>query len=247
MEQRQHQRVPIAFPIRLKIGNISDFTEEHTKNLSAGGIFVRMNYPPPVGTKVRMVFQLEAVGKTIEAAGEVVRSIPESTGGSDDAGMGIQFRDLGAEGKRFIELVVDKFNRNHPSQNVELPEGFLDGVERELAVNRQEEGGAAATNLEIRIRIPDLDAYRKSHIESLLKGEVFIPTKKTRPVGTNVDLQFILEKDNRWITVPGKIARVVKPEEGGSRPGLTIAITEKSEDFQSYLLSVPAGAEGARS
>ena len=130
-ERRKHERAPLAFLVRLRIGDIDRFTEHHTKDLSAGGIFVNMNYPPPVATEVELVFNLLPVKKTIHAKGVVVRSVQGKGSDFSAAGMAIRFTDLGKDGKRFFELVLRKFNRRHPSQLLEVPEDFLEKLEGE--------------------------------------------------------------------------------------------------------------------
>ena len=128
MEKRKHTRVPLALPIRMRIVDIDEFTELYSTNLGEGGIFVRMNYPPPVGSKVELTFHLEGVKKTIQARGEVVRAVEEADKGDGPTGMAVQFTDLGKDAMRFIQLVVRKFNRHHPSRWIQLPADFFDEI-----------------------------------------------------------------------------------------------------------------------
>ncbi|MCZ6690583.1 MAG: PilZ domain-containing protein [Planctomycetota bacterium] len=132
MEKREQERVSLTFPVRVRIDDINQFVEQHSTDLSEGGIFIRMNYPPPAGSKVDMSFYLEPVHKTILARGEVVRSVPDAKGGDGPTGMAVRFTDLGKDGRRFIELVVQKFNCHHPSQLIELPADFLEEVDGEI-------------------------------------------------------------------------------------------------------------------
>lgn len=125
MEQRQHERVPSSLPIRVRISDINEFTEANSTNLSEGGIFIKMNYPPPVGSEIHVEFLLESAKKSIHIRGEVVRSVPLTEGSDDPSGIAVSFTDLGKDGRRFIELVVRQFNHRHPSRVLELPEGFF--------------------------------------------------------------------------------------------------------------------------
>lgn len=232
-ERRQHERAPLAFPIRLRIGDINQFTEEHSSDLSAGGIFVKMNYPPPVGTKVELEFHLDSVQKTIKAQGEVRRSIPE--GGDSTPGMGIEFIELGQDGRRFIELVVKKYNRLHPSGVLDLPDGFLDqiGLESALPGSRH----PAGTELELRLTLPDGERFLNDHGHSLMRDRMFIRTRSARAVGTRVHIHVLLEKENRWISAEGEV--VANGEKGGaeltSGPGMTLRIRKKSPEFLQLL------------
>ena len=132
MEKREHERVPLTLPIRVRIADINEFVEQHSTNLSRGGIFIRMNYPPPAGSKVILEFCLEEVKKTVQTRGEVVRSVQESDADDGPTGIAVRFTDLGRDGRRFIELVVQKFNRRHPSKSIELPGDFFDEIGRKV-------------------------------------------------------------------------------------------------------------------
>lgn len=132
MEKRKHERVSLTLPVRVRIDDINQFVERHSTDLSEGGILIRMNYPPPVGSKVDMSFYLEPVHKTIRARGVVVRSVPDTRGSDGPTGVAVRFTDLGKDGRRFIELVVQKFNRHQPSRSIELPADFLDEVDGEI-------------------------------------------------------------------------------------------------------------------
>lgn len=121
MERRKHQRIPLAFPIRLRISDIDKFTEEYAADLSAGGIFLPMGSPLQVETRLALEFYLEPVEKLIKTTGRVVRSVVEGDEGKGRPGMGIEFLDLDLQAKRFIELMVKKYNRQHPNDAIELP------------------------------------------------------------------------------------------------------------------------------
>lgn len=242
MEQRRrHQRVPIAFPLKLRIGDINSFTEEFCTDLSEGGIFVRMNYPPPVGTVVTLDFHLESVGKSINAKGEVVRSVPEGKAGGGVAGMGVQFTDLGKDGRRFIELVVQKFNRQHPSQHIELPANFLEDVDAELATQGMRAPGEPG--LKIRIKHGTIESFVEEQGEYLKDGEVFIRTDKPRARGTPVELTVLLEKQNKMLTGSGTViwSRSAQDEDGKARrPGMSVKITDPNEEMRQVLGAVAA-------
>ena len=239
MEQRRrHQRVPIAFPLKLRIGDIDSFTEEFCTDLSEGGIFVRMNYPPPVGTAVTLDFFLEAVGKSIHATGEVVRSVPEGKAGDGAAGMGVQFTDLGKEGKRFIELVVQKFNRQHPSQHIVLPANFLHEVDADIESTGLLPPGAP--ELEVRLRYGSMEGLLESQKDYLANAEIFIRADKPRPKGTAVRLTVLVEKENKMMTAKGVVVRTRTAQDTGPGPrqaGMAVHVTEAGDDLQQLMQS----------
>ncbi len=127
MEKRLHERALIALPIRLRIEDIDEFVEEHSTELSEGGMFVEMNYPPEVGTEVTVEFRLKPVNKTILARGEVVHVVKKGGKKAGPRGMGIRFTHLDKDGMRFIELVVGKYNRAHPDEALDIRDGIADG------------------------------------------------------------------------------------------------------------------------
>ncbi|MCZ6688395.1 MAG: PilZ domain-containing protein [Planctomycetota bacterium] len=247
MEKRQHDRAAIAFPIRLRIGNINDFTEQYTSDLSAGGIFVKMNFPPPIGTQVDLEFHLDPVNKTIKARGDVVRSIRDGEAGDGDPGMGVQFTNLGEEGKRFIELVVAKFNRAHPSQVIKIPEGFFEEIDSTL--DGKSKKAPMNTSLQIRIRLASAAALKKRHAETLKRSRLFIPTEATRPLGTKVLLTVILEKENKLIGLDGEVVGVVDDTSTGtvSKPGLMVRVREVGEELEQLLRSADADSPAVTS
>ncbi|MCZ6688666.1 MAG: PilZ domain-containing protein [Planctomycetota bacterium] len=139
MNRRKYKRVPLAFPLGVRIGDMDRSVGEHAINLSKGGIFVKMNCPPPVGTKVFVDFYLELVEKTIRAEGEVVRSVTEGAKGKSPSGMGVRFTELGEDGQQIIELSVQrfsKFRRKQPSMFLEVSEGLVDRVHAEIQATR---------------------------------------------------------------------------------------------------------------
>ncbi len=235
-QRRRHERVPIAFPLKLRIGDIDSFTDEFCTDLSEGGIFVRMNYPPPIGTTVTLDFQLEAVGKTIHATGEVVRSDAEGKSGAGPPGMGVQFTDLGKEGKRFIELIIKKFNRAHPSQHVVLPPNFLKEVDADIESTGFRTPGDP--ELEVRLRHGSMEGFLQSQKAYIGNSEVFVRTDEPRPRGTAVRLTVLIEKENKMMTAKGTVIRTRSPEDKGAAArmcGMAVKITEASEDLQAVL------------
>jgi uncharacterized protein (TIGR02266 family) len=217
-ERRKHTRVPLSFPVRMRVGDIDDFTSRHSVNLSAGGIYIGMKAPPPVGTPVDLEFHLEAVNKSIRTKGQVVRSIQEDSPGGSPPGMGIQFTDLGKDGERFIELVVKKFKRDNPTRVVEL--------ER---VREQEETRRMTPVSELRVQLhfPNAEAFWRRHRDTLEEGEIIIPTNRTRPLGTHVRLEIFFEEENQCVSAEGTVTN--------RRGGMTVALEEISDYFREYL------------
>ncbi len=113
--------------------------------------------------------------------GEVVRSIPKGVLAGSPPGIGIQFSDLGEEGKRFIELVVQMFKRENPTRVVELPRAFLEEVDKEIERRKGALTPARVADLEVQLRVPDARQFWEKHAKSLDDGDIFIPTHSPRP------------------------------------------------------------------
>ena len=96
--RRGRERRPIQVAVTLTTGK--DLTLHATTDLSAGGFFAEA-IPYPVGTLVKVRFELPLEKAPVECAGEVVNA--ETT---HKLGMGIKFQDLSPEDAARIELFV---------------------------------------------------------------------------------------------------------------------------------------------
>ena len=232
MDQRKQQRVPLSFPLQLRIGDIDRFVEEHAINLSEGGIFVKMNYPPPVGSKVLVDFFLESVKKTIRAEGEVVHSVSEGARGDSPVGMGIRFTELSEDGQRFIDLSVQKFHRKHPSMFLEVPEGFIEKVDAEIQAAPDPMKAPDKITLDFLFRSQGEEKVESRRGHTLRGGELFISSDNPTPVGETVELQVFLRQEERWTSATGEVVRHVYSDGADgcpAGPGIAVVILEPSD------------------
>lgn len=132
MEKRQHNRASVATQVRIRIKDIDQFIEQNSSNLSTGGIYIPMRVPFPVGTILDLKIHFAQSTRTVKVQGKVVRSIPQKRALSKPPGVAVEFVELDETARRFIGEVVETFNRRHPSEKLDLPEGFLEDVDREL-------------------------------------------------------------------------------------------------------------------
>lgn len=136
MERREHERVPARIPIRIRVGNIDQFTEQHTENLSTGGLFLPTTDPRPRGTILELEFHFAENYPSFKIVGEVVRSQTRPSPVKGPPGMAVKFTEIDDTGRRFIERAIEVFNRRHPSERVDLPEGFIEAADREIETQR---------------------------------------------------------------------------------------------------------------
>lgn len=102
-EQRRQHRHEGTLVIGFQGGG--EFLWEFSKNISAGGVYVKTLHPLPLYSRIGLKIVLPD-GAVADVAGEVVHSVsPEDRRG--DPGMGIQFVDLEVETQEKIQAYID--------------------------------------------------------------------------------------------------------------------------------------------
>jgi len=101
-ERRRGTRVPISIWVEETKGE--DLYYQQTGNLSLGGIYFERTIPHPVGTRVKLRFELPGKEGVVETTGEVV-NVPDNPA---DLGAGIKFVDLDAVEERLIQEYIDE-------------------------------------------------------------------------------------------------------------------------------------------
>ncbi len=101
-ERRIGNRIPVTIWVEELKGD--DVYFQQAGNLSVGGVFFERTIPHPVGTKVRLKFELPENSGVIDTTGEVV-NVPNDPSG---LGAGIRFVELDAVEQRLIEEYVTK-------------------------------------------------------------------------------------------------------------------------------------------
>jgi len=85
---RSHARIPAALPIDCRIeGDNPAWVASQTEDLSAGGVFVRSNQTPTIGTRVRLVIGPTSTGERFLVYGKVAWTGP--------GGFGVRFSTRG--------------------------------------------------------------------------------------------------------------------------------------------------------
>jgi len=229
MERRKHKRIPLSFPLRIGIQDIGKFTEAHARDLSEGGIFIPMASPLPEGSAVNLEFCLESAGKVIRAEGRVIRS---STGEDGSIpGMAVAFTKLGRDGRRLIELVVQKYSRSHPSGAVDLPRGLF----RDDGTPEPEE---RRIDLLVRLRAAGEEEWRPFMGHTLSRHEIFVATPSPEEVGTEVELEIAAAEIAPWYVTSGVVTgRVYSTgtREVPSGPGMSVEVREASPQARGLL------------
>jgi len=103
-DRRRHARYETSIEVDYDAGD-DNFLFAYVENISEMGIFIRTDEPLPVGSELTLRFK--PTGSELELAGEVVWINPvREQGDNPNPGMGVRFRDLGAEQREQIVAIV---------------------------------------------------------------------------------------------------------------------------------------------
>ena len=94
MDQRRHERFDKVFPVWVESAHFGE-CQGIARNISAGGIFVELADPLPLGSIVRVHFSVPDSQGTLVARGEVKRhyflQFSDASGPRALTGMGVRF------------------------------------------------------------------------------------------------------------------------------------------------------------
>jgi uncharacterized protein (TIGR02266 family) len=99
-DRRSGTRVSISLWVEEKKGE--DLYFQQAGNLSVGGVFFERTIPHPIGTQVKLKFELPGKEGVIETTGEVV----STPGDAEGLGAGVKFINLDPVEKRLIEEFI---------------------------------------------------------------------------------------------------------------------------------------------
>lgn len=105
-EKRQHRRAPTSFIVEYKIG---DNTGRCTAtDISQNGIFLNINPPPEIGSRIYLTFVLPGYSKLppLKIVGKVVRIVKAGEG--QIPGIGVEFDLIYAESRETIRSFIRK-------------------------------------------------------------------------------------------------------------------------------------------
>jgi len=100
-QQARDPRVAVSVPVKIRYESILDFHETQSVNISRSGMFLSCADPRPVGTIIDFELALADGLSLLRGKGEVARVT-----GTPNAGMGVRFRELDEEARRFLDRIV---------------------------------------------------------------------------------------------------------------------------------------------
>src|SRR3954471_2517618 len=93
--------------VRYKSATVDEFIENHSHDISRGGIFIKTKSPFPAGTLLKFEVRIAEDQKLMQGVGRVVwRREPERAEENFPAGMGIKFIKTGEGAAELISQIV---------------------------------------------------------------------------------------------------------------------------------------------
>jgi uncharacterized protein (TIGR02266 family) len=104
--RRAFPRFPANFAVRF--ASVQDFVLEYAANISAGGVFVHTENPPPLKSIVQVEMELPGSGSAVPARGMVVHRVTKEDAKRRGTlpGVGVQFMDADDEFRRRIDAAI---------------------------------------------------------------------------------------------------------------------------------------------
>lgn len=106
MKTRNQLRVPLPLPVRVKVlDRDEEFRHTALGDISWGGVFVMMNPPAPVKSRILIQFVFTDTNVSLELWGTVVRSRANGKQ-NEPIGVGVEFDPLDEDSRSLIQQLV---------------------------------------------------------------------------------------------------------------------------------------------
>ncbi|HEX6204064.1 MAG TPA: TIGR02266 family protein, partial [Thermoanaerobaculia bacterium] len=99
--------MPFETAVRLRFDRFHGFVEQYSANLSLGGMFIKSDELPPLGTEVAVEFRLEDGFELIRGRGRVAW-VREPADGGEPGGFGLRFLELTPGSRELIFRLVER-------------------------------------------------------------------------------------------------------------------------------------------
>lgn len=111
-DRRRHPRHHVELPVLYSSDNLS--VETMALNLSVSGVFIRTQILDERGTYCDLTFMPDG-SPAVTFQGEVMRVVETRSEATDHLGLGVQFRELGAPQRRWLDETIGRLvNGNAP-------------------------------------------------------------------------------------------------------------------------------------
>src|SRR4029077_15367813 len=104
-ETRKDKRAKIvSLNVRYKSATVDEFIENHSHDVSKGGLFIKTPTPFPPGTLLKFEIRIAGDKAVIAGVGRVVwKREPTSSGAERPAGMGVKFIKIDENSRAVID------------------------------------------------------------------------------------------------------------------------------------------------
>ncbi|MBX3219818.1 MAG: TIGR02266 family protein [Labilithrix sp.] len=108
----------VSLNVRYKSATVDEFIENHSHDVSKGGIFVKTPTPFPPGTLLKFEIRLAGDKSVISGVGRVVwKREPTQAGAEKPAGMGVKFIKIDDASR----AIIDDSSRRRPTPAARTP------------------------------------------------------------------------------------------------------------------------------
>lgn len=98
-DQRKFKRKLIEVVTHFRYGDVDEFIQEHLRDISIGGMFIKTSHPKRLNEKIYFKFSVDQGATLIEGYGKVVWA--------NEDGMGIEFISIDEKSRELIEIMLE--------------------------------------------------------------------------------------------------------------------------------------------
>jgi uncharacterized protein (TIGR02266 family) len=223
-QQMRDPRVAVSVPVKVRYESILDFHETQSVNISRSGMFLSSADPRPVGTIVDFELALADGLSLLRGKGEVVRVTSAPI-----VGMGVRFRELDEEARRFLDRIAQV-----NAEEGRSPAVSLDFASAPSAAPSQFSSLRGATTLQPGLMVSGRDLHVKltpatvgyftnNPLLNIRLGGFVVPSEENVPLGAVFDVVIESFEGHALFTGKGKV--VAKQEH---RLGVRLSDVDKT-------------------
>ncbi len=209
-------RSKVSVPVLCRFPSFIDFVETQSVNVSASGMFLSCDTPPPIGTKIDFEFSLDDGFVMLKGTGLVVRAV--TTG---EKGMGLRFIDLDSDSRKLIDRIVEvnAEEGKHPSVPFDFSRPATGKTLLPTKVNVAALTGMAAgapppqkpiqfegDGLRVVLSPVTASYFTYNPLLNVRMGGMFIPAESDIPLGTQLKVEIVDEQGQTLVKAKGKVA-----------------------------------------
>jgi uncharacterized protein (TIGR02266 family) len=228
-QQARDLRVAVSVPVRIRYESILDFHGTQSVNISRSGMFLASTDPRPVGTIIDFELALADGLSLLRGKGEVVRV----TNGPV-AGMGVRFRELDEEARRFLDRIVQVNEEEGRSPAVSLdfasapaaaPPSSSGASYSPLRVATTLQPGLLVSGRDLHVKLTPATVgyFTNNPLLNIRLGGFVVPSEENVPLGAIFDVLIESFEGHALFTGKGKV--VAKQEH---RLGVRLSDVDKT-------------------